>query len=278
MGMMRERGLPKIVFSDVDGTLVDADHHPMASSAPAFRLLAERGVPFCLVSARSPEGLYPIQRALGFSGPTVSYSGAYVLDGDGTELLSKPIALDEALRIKDYLDERLPKVCVFTYGFHTWIVNDRSDPRVAEEEYYVLAQARECRSLREAFDERGVHKFLLMGEPADIAEAQDIVRARFPELNAVLSRPELCEIMRGDVSKSDAVRLLCSHVGVDPKDALAFGDGANDLDMLEAVGQSYAMRNGIDEVRRAATHVTRWTNVEDGVARTLEEIFSPRVR
>ena len=167
---------------------------------------------------------------------------------------------------------------MFTYGFHTWIVNDRSDPRVAEEEYYVLAQARECRSLREAFDERGVHKFLLMGEPADIAAAQDIVRARFPELNAVLSRPELCEIMRGDVSKSDAVRLLCSHVGVDPQDALAFGDGANDLDMLEAVGQSYAMRNGIDEVRRAATHVTRWTNVEDGVARTLEEIFSPRVR
>jgi hypothetical protein len=55
-----------IVLTDVDGTLVDNDHHPILASADVIRRVAEQ-VPFCLVSARSPEGLYPIQRQLGFA-------------------------------------------------------------------------------------------------------------------------------------------------------------------------------------------------------------------
>ena len=70
-----------IVFTDVDGTLVDADHHPIASTAPVMREVAER-VPVCLVSARSPEGLYPIHEALGFTGPIACFSGGLVLDAD----------------------------------------------------------------------------------------------------------------------------------------------------------------------------------------------------
>ena len=58
----------KIVFSDVDGTFVDDEHHPIPESGAIIRAVADR-VPICLVSARSPEGLYPIQQALGFNGP-----------------------------------------------------------------------------------------------------------------------------------------------------------------------------------------------------------------
>ncbi len=80
----------RAVFSDVDGTLVDAAHHPMAEDASVFDLLRQRGVPFCLVSARSPEGLYPIQKALDFTGPIASYSGAYVLDEQGRGSIASP--------------------------------------------------------------------------------------------------------------------------------------------------------------------------------------------
>lgn len=261
----------RIAFTDVDGTLVDDDHHPIPESAPILQRVAAR-IPLCLVSARSPEGLYPIHRQLGFTGPLACFSGAYVLDEEGGELYSTTIPLADALEIKAYLERELPDVVAATYGFHDWIVDDRSDPRVRREEYFVQAESRESRDLAGTFGERGVHKFLLMGEPAAISAAQKTVAARYPQLNVVRSNDILCEIMNKDATKSHAVEVLCAHYGVNRADAVAFGDGPNDIDMLDAVDQSYAMANAEDEVKDAATHVCRWSNVECGVARTLEQL------
>ena len=268
---MSERHKVGIVFTDVDGTLVGADHHPLPWTAPIMRALCEQ-LPICLVSARSPEGLYPIQRQLDFVGPLACFSGAYVLDAQGNELLSTTIALDDAVEIKRYLVRELPDLTVGTYGFHRWIVDDRSDSRIANEERLVQTESEECSDLTAAFDERGVHKFLLMGEPEAIMRAEREVAERYSHLNVVRSSDTLCEVMSKSASKGGAVRLLCEWCGVSIADAVAFGDGPNDADMLAAVAQSYAMANAEPSVKRAATHVVPWTNEEGGVARMLERL------
>ena len=262
-----------IVFTDVDGTLVDGEHHAIPESAFTIQRVTSAGIPFCMVSARSPEGLYPIQKTLSFTGPLVCFSGAYVLDEDDHELLSETIPLDEAVAIKDYLSHDLPAITVGTYGFHTWLVDDDQDPRIKREEYFVCAKSQTGHDLRSAFDERGIHKFLLMGEPPAIAAAEKTVHERFPHLNVVRSNDTLCEVMNGAASKSRGVRIICEHYGIDRSGAVAFGDGFNDLDMLEAVEESYAMLNGEEDVKRAARHVTTRTNVDNGVAHTLEELL-----
>lgn len=174
----------RIVFTDVDGTLVNNEHHPIPASARTIARVAAM-MPFCLVSARSPEGLYPIQRQLGFTGPLACFSGAYVLDEEGNELYSSVISFEDAREIKRYLDRELPNLVSATYGFHDWIVDDRSDPRVVREEYYVQAKSRESHDLEGTFGERGVHKFLLMGDPASIVSAQRVLAERYPHLNVV---------------------------------------------------------------------------------------------
>jgi Cof subfamily protein (haloacid dehalogenase superfamily) len=237
-------------------------------SAAVQRIAAQ--VPFCLVSARSPEGLYPIQRALGFSGPLACFSGAYVLDHEGNELLSHVIPTADAVKIKQHLARHYPKLTVGTYGFHTWIVDDRSDPRVQREEWYVQASSEECRDVEAAFGLRGVHKFLLMGEPEQVLQAEQTLSAMYPELNVVRSNETLCEVMSKQASKRRAVELLCSHYGASREGAVAFGDGPNDRDMLEAVDNSYAMTNAEDVVKRAAAYVLPWSNEECGVTRQLE--------
>lgn len=262
----------RIVFSDVDGTIVDNEHHPIPACAETIQRVASR-VPLCLVSARSPEGLYPIQRQLGFEGPIACFSGAYVLDHEGAELYSSVIPTSDAIEIKRYLDEELPDVTVGTYGFHAWIVNDRTDPRVTREEYFVQAESQESRDFEGTFGEGGVHKFLLMGEPESILTAQRVVSQRYPHLNVVRSNDILCEIMSAEASKSHAVEVLCEHYGVSRSQAVAFGDAPNDLDMLLAVEQSYAMANAEDAVKVAAAHVVPWTNEECGVARMLEQLM-----
>lgn len=260
-----------IVFTDVDGTLVGDDHHPLRNTAPVMQRVAAR-VPICLVSARSPEGLYPIHEQLGFNGPLACYSGAYVVDENGHELFSTTIDTGEAVAIKSYLSSELPQLTVGTYGFHDWIVDDREDPRIKREEYLVQAQARVNTDIAGTFGERGVHKFLLMGEPQEILEAERTVAERYPHLNVVRSSDILCEVMAADASKSNAVQVISAHCGVDLACAVAFGDGPNDLDMLLSVPNSYAMANAEPEVREASTHVVPWTNAEGGVARILEQL------
>ena len=264
-----------IVFTDVDGTLVDADHHPIASTAPVMAEVAAR-VPVCLVSARSPEGLYPIQEALGFTGPIACFSGALVLDADGSEIFSGAFSADVARDAKDLIGRELPQLAVGTYGHHEWIVDDRSNPLVAREEYFVQASARECGDIEATFGETGVHKLLVMGEPEPIMAAEALLSERYPRLSVVRSNANLCEVMVRGVSKSQAVRLICEHMGVDAAAAVAFGDAPNDLDMMGAVERSFAMANAEDAVKEAASAVLPWSNVEAGVARALERLVLGR--
>lgn len=260
------------VFTDVDGTLLDAEHRVIEQSGPVIRELGHRGVPFVLVSARMPEGLYTIQREIGFEGPLVCYSGAYVLDARGRELLSKPIDIDEARDFKAFLDAELPDVCCSEYGFHIWACDDDADSRIINEERITTLKALRA-PLDEAFDDRGVHKFLLMGDSEQMTAAQQKITSAYPGLTAVRSSSTLCEVMRGDVSKSEGVRLLCDHLGIDVGRAIVFGDGHNDVDMLRAVPNSYAMANASEEVKRSAARVTRFTNDENGLALELQNLM-----
>lgn len=77
----------------------------------------------------------------------------------------------------------------------------------------------------------------------------------------------------GEASKSHAIEVLCKHYGVNRLQAVAFGDGPNDIDMLVAVDNSYAMANGEAMVKEAAMDVLPWTNEECGVARMLAELL-----
>ena len=262
-----------IVFTDIDGTLVDQDHHAILDDAPIIQDVASK-VPFCLVSARPPEGLRPIQRELGFGGPLASYSGAYVLDHEGTELYSSTIPIQMAVEAKALVEREMPTLLIGAYSYEDWIVDSRDDDRIRTEEFYVKFQARECSDMREAFGDHGVHKLLVMGQPDDILAVEKMLGDRYPELNVVRSNATLCEVMTKDASKSGAVQILCERYGTDPSHAIAFGDGPNDLDRLNAVGSAYAVANAEESVKRAATRVLPWANTDSGVARALKELFA----
>lgn len=262
----------KIVFTDVDGTLLDAEHRVIPEACASVQKLAQLGIPLVLVSARMPEGLATIQREMGFTGPLVCYSGAYVLDEQGAELLSHPIDIDTACEIKQFLDCELPGLTCSEYGYHTWICDDDQDPRIQNEERITTLKAQNA-GLRDVFGRTGIHKFLLMGEPDEMEVAEKRIAAAYPQLAVARSSAILCEVMSGKASKAEGVQVVCRHFGMDPSEAVAFGDGRNDIDMLAAVPESYAMANAPDEVKQVAAHVTRFSNAENGLVHTLEELL-----
>lgn len=80
------------------------------------------------------------------------------------------------------------------------------------------------------------------------------------------------DIVRHDVSKANGLHYLAKKFAIEPAEMCAFGDGGNDLSMLEYVGHSVAMENGTDIVLQTADHHTI-NNNDQGVLQHLEELF-----
>ena len=78
--------------------------------------------------------------------------------------------------------------------------------------------------------------------------------------------------MDGAVQKSEVVRFLFGHFGIPTEQAVAFGDGDNDLGMLQAVDRGYAMANAPQEVIQGAPYLAP-DNDHEGVLTVLEELF-----
>ncbi len=72
--------------------------------------------------------------------------------------------------------------------------------------------------------------------------------------------------------KASGLKRLTKRWGISPEQCAAFGDGGNDIEMLNYCGYSYAMENASDSVKAAAKFVCP-SNEEDGVLATLEELF-----
>ena len=77
--------------------------------------------------------------------------------------------------------------------------------------------------------------------------------------------------MPKNISKGYAIEEISKLEGIDTKDIIAFGDGFNDLSLIEYAGCGVAMANAVDEVKERADVVTL-SNDEDGIAYMLKKL------
>ena len=273
---MSEKSRIRAVFSDVDGTLLNSGHRVTPRTAEWIRKLGEMDIPFVIVSARSPSGIYPIMKRNGFRSALIAYSGALIMDEDRNVLYNRQIPRDLAAGIERFFNEKKRSDKSFDmswciYSADDWISPDRSDPRIMREEQIVEAQSREG-TVEDLAPGAGVNKFLCICAPGTILEIEKEVKKNFPEVEAVKSSDILLEIMAKGISKADALERYCAHLGITPQETIAFGDNYNDVGMLEAAGISCVMGNAPEEIlRRFPLHTA--DNDHDGIAEALEQLF-----
>lgn len=71
-------------------------------------------------------------------------------------------------------------------------------------------------------------------------------------------------------SKGNGIKHLIDRLGIDIKDTIAFGDGRNDIEMLETVGLGIAMENAAQETKDASDYVTK-SVLDDGITYALKK-------
>ncbi len=72
--------------------------------------------------------------------------------------------------------------------------------------------------------------------------------------------------------KSNGLKFLCDYLDISPRDTTVFGDGINDIDMFKLAGTSVAVKNALEELKKEASIISKFSNDEDAVVRYLQEI------
>lgn len=261
--------MKKIVFSDVDGTLLNSEHKLTALNREAIRRLEEQDIPFVIVSARSPSGIYSILKEYDFRCPIVSYSGALIMDTDGKVLYHEGMPVSEAVKIVRYIENSRLPVTWNVFSYDQWITPDRAHQEVVTEESIVKTQAQE--GSIEDIEGDEVHKIFCMCKPGTIWAVEEQLKKIFPQYSIMKSSSTLLEIMKAGVAKSDAVKVLCNLWDVPVENTAAFGDNYNDVEMLEAAGHGFIMANAPEELLKKFPEHAR-SNDEDGIYHALREL------
>jgi len=84
--------------------------------------------------------------------------------------------------------------------------------------------------------------------------------------------PFFVEVLNKEVCKGHGLQRMCERLQISLGETIAFGDGDNDIEFVQCAGRGIAMKNARDTLKKVADDVTKWTNGEDGVVRTLEEM------
>lgn len=109
-------------------------------------------------------------------------------------------------------------------------------------------------------------KAMILDEKEKLDEAiKNIPKEYFKKYNALRTVSFIFEFMNKDCSKSNALKALCKHLDISPNEVIAFGDGDNDIDMLQFADIGVAMGNASHYVKSKADYITL-SNEEDGIA------------
>ena len=265
----------KIVFSDIDGTLLNKDRQLSTLTKSVFRALQKK-VPVILISSRMPQAMIHLQEDLHIAHqPLICYNGALILV-DGKEISSTEIPFPILQKLQDF---NLGVDCHLSlYHKEEWYVPEMDHwARREENNTGVSPKVLSPPKVLEKWEKEGngAHKVMGMGEESQVDQIEKYLFENFKnELHLYRSKPTYLEIASKKISKLSAVdTLLKDHFGLERKEAIAFGDNYNDYDMLKEVGMGIAVGNAKPEILKIAKEITLHGK-EDGVAKSLQKLFN----
>lgn len=254
--------LKGIIFTDVDGTLIDSSHVLRGRTIRALAKANDSGWAVAISTGRCADGLAAITEALPFRPCLCTLNGAYILGPAGEVVHSEPMPEADALAAASLIRRRGLGSLYFSGA--NWGSDDDYE---YETEAGIVGHGGLRLPLEEVIRARGVHKIIAAGDgPAFARDAADVLKG----CSLVSSSPRFTEINAGGVSKGKAVEVLASHLGVDPSRTISFSDWDNDIPMFRAAGWSVCLSNG-SPAAKAAAGETAPSNDDDGLAVWLEE-------
>lgn len=256
----------KIIFLDVDGTLVNYEGKLPDSAARAVQQARANGHRVYICTGRSRAEVYPYLWDIGLDG-MIGGNGSYVEDG-GEVVMHQMMTGAQCRRVVDWLHERgLPFYLESNSGLYA-STDFATGAAEAVREYSRRKNGEAgVMTVQDAFPDM-IYDGNLYRE--DVNKISFVLHSYQDYLDAAAAFPDLKAGTWGgsgetalfgdlgvkDITKAHAIDVLLAHLGAERADTIAFGDAKVDIPMLGYCAYGVAMGNGGDEIRAMADFVT----------------------
>ncbi|CVI68526.1 Putative phosphatase YwpJ [Clostridiales bacterium CHKCI001] len=257
----------KIIFIDVDGTLVDYENHLPESAVEAIREARKNGHKVYICTGRSKAEVYPPLWEIGLDG-MIGGNGSYV-ESEGVVVMHQLITLEQCKHIVDWLHERKLEFYLESNNglFASEHFEEEGEPVIQEYSKRKGKENAEKITMKEAFPD-----MIYGGElyRDDVNKVSFILRSYQDHLDSIQEFPDLQPGTWGgkgeialfgdlgvkDITKAHAIDQLLNYLGAKRQDTIAFGDAKVDIPMLEYCHIGVAMGSGGDEIKAMADYIT----------------------
>lgn len=251
----------KAAFFDLDGTLFDTSGHSTQITRDAIAALRSRGIRTFIATGRSP---YEIRvnhmlEGMHFDG-IVSLNGQYCYTGD--RILHRQLfdKRDLATILKLQADIRLPCAFMEQDSMYMNYIDDRV--LAAQKDFHTPpAPVRDVSSALE-------RDILMVSVYLTREQANTLLMPHLKYSDIYRWNPSALDVMPRGVNKQTGIEKILSACGLRWEQVIAFGDGENDLEMLEHAGIGVAMGNSVPELLHSGLYVTDHVD-RNGVASAL---------
>lgn len=252
---------PKLIITDLDGTLLHDDKTVSEYSVNVFKKAREQGILTAVATARghtnarqyisslNPDILISSGGALIKKGSDIIYSCCFSKE-ETAEIIGKALALTKGGC----------EITADTADKHYW--NYKQDPHILSPDWGEVIYTDYSDFCEESLkicvqtDDEGIAK-------AVAESVKDCDCARF-------SDGDWYKYTKATATKANAVKITAEKLGISLEDVTAFGDDFVDIEMLKACGVGVAVENAISGVKEIADYIAD-SNENDGVARFIEK-------
>ncbi|MDL2256553.1 Cof-type HAD-IIB family hydrolase [Parabacteroides sp. OttesenSCG-928-G06] len=250
----------KAVFFDIDGTLVSFQSHVVSSSAQeAVRQLREKGIKVFIATGRRLQAANNLGD-LQFDG-YITMNGSYCLKGRDEVIYRHAIPEEDIWAMIEYQKtvENFP--CALVQEDSIWMNYRNEDVETVFDLLHFPAPP--LRDLSEVAGD-SVYQVIAFFREAQ----QERIMSVMPGAEATRWNYLFSDVVPRGSSKAVGIDKMLEHFGIALEDTMAFGDGGNDIEMLQHVALGVAMGNAEEEVKAVADYVTDSVD-NDGVMKAL---------
>lgn len=262
----------KLIALDLDGTLKNSENKITDETRKILIKAQQLGATIVLASGRPTPGLRHEAAALElekYEGYLLSFNGAKVMDAKTRQtMFEQRLTIEQAK--KAYDEAKKHNLAIMTYYDDAVYTEDVDDQYVNIEGHINDIEIKKAESFKSILRDP-INKVLCTGDPEHVASVLEDYKSAFPGLSIYRSAPFFIEVMAPNIDKAASLDKLVKMLHLTKEEVIAFGDGFNDLSLIEYAGCGVAMANAVDEVKERADVVTL-SNDEDGIAYMLKKL------
>jgi Cof subfamily protein (haloacid dehalogenase superfamily) len=255
-----------VIATDFDRTLVWEDGVVHERTVEALRRAEAAGLHVIVVTGRMVQSLRRFLDPVGLHEPVICYQGAVVADADGNWLRHEPIPLELAKEAIAALQDEgyAPNVYVGDELYVSHATQGAVD--------YAGFQHLEIHSVGDMLEwlSEPPTKVVAVGDPEGLDGVELRAKERFGDrLYISKSLPFFLEFAAPGVTKGAGLDFLSAHMGFTREQTIAFGDGENDVELVEWAAYGIAVENAHPRVKAVADWICP-PAADEGVALVLE--------